>query len=141
LKAVGVNGDREVATSVLQTAGGGTKLRLKADRTVVHADGEDISYITVEAVDGQGKLLLNADAVVKFSITGPGSIAAVGNGDGMSKESYQGDSRTLFHGRALVVVRSSRSAGEIRLLAKAPGLGEEAVTVRSESQAAGDLLP
>ncbi len=36
LKAVGVNGDREVATNVLQTVGIPTKLRLTADRSVLH---------------------------------------------------------------------------------------------------------
>ena len=56
LKAVGVNGDREVATSVLETAGEPVKLRLTADRSTLHADGEDLSFVTVEAVDAQGRV-------------------------------------------------------------------------------------
>ncbi|WP_348269867.1 glycoside hydrolase family 2 TIM barrel-domain containing protein [Edaphobacter paludis] len=134
LKAVGVNGNSEVATSLLQTAGDSAKLRLTADRTILQADGGDLAYVTVEAIDAQGRVQPNATSEVKFSLSGPGSILAVGNGDGRSKESYQGDHRSLFHGRALVVVRASGTPGSIRLLATAPDLGESQVTIRSESE-------
>lgn len=133
LKAVGVNGDREVATSVLETAGEPVKLRLTADRSTLSADGEDLSFITVEAVDAQGRLQPNAANEVRFTIGGPGTIMAVGNGDGTSKESYQGDHRALFDGRALVVVRTSRTAGAIRLAASAPGLAADGVTLQTET--------
>ena len=82
LKAVGLRGDRAVAESVLTTAGDAARLRLTADRTVVNADGEDLSFVTVEAVDAQGRLQPHADQEVQFALSGPGVIAAVGNGDG-----------------------------------------------------------
>ena len=136
LKAVGVNGDREVATSVLRIAGNPVKIRLTADRSTLHANGEDLSFITVEAVDAQGRLQPNAANEVKFSVNGPARIMAVGNGDGMSKEPYQGDQRALFHGRALVVVRTSRIPGKIRVEASAPGLSGDEVTLQSDPGAA-----
>jgi beta-galactosidase len=141
LKAIGVNGDREVATSLLETTGAPAKLRITADRSVLQADGEDLSYITVEAVDAQGRVQPNATSEVKFSLSGPGSIIAVGNGDQTSNESYQGDHRALFHGRALVVVRTSTAPGSIHLLATAPELGESQVTVRSEAANPKAALP
>lgn len=133
LKAVGVNGGHEVATYSLETVGNAAKTRLEADRSVLQADGDDLSFITVEAVDGEGRLRPDSEAEVEFSISGPGTIVAVGNGDGTSKESYQGDHRSLFHGRALVVVRTSRTPGSIRLKAKASGLMTDEITVRTES--------
>ncbi len=132
LKAVGVNVDREVATSVLQTAGDAVKLRLMADRNVLQADGEDLSFVTVEAVDTEGRLQPNAASEVQFTMSGPGTIIAVGNGDGSSKESYQGDHRALFNGRALVVVRTSRTPGSIRLAASVPGMIAGEITIRTE---------
>jgi len=135
LKAVGVNGDREVATSVLETAGTPVKLRLTADRSALSADGEDLSFITVEAVDAQGRPRLDATQEVQFSISGRGRIMAVGNGDQESAEAYQGDHRALFHGRALVVVRSSRTPGEIEVKASASGLSGGEVTLRTEAGA------
>ena len=135
LKAIGVNGDREVATTALETAGDPLKLRLTADRTTLRADGEDLSFITVEALDAQGRPQLNASQEVKFAVNGPGRIIAAGNADQKSVESYRADHRALFNGRALVVVRASKTAGPIRLEAMAPGMSAAEVDLRSEPAA------
>jgi beta-galactosidase len=130
LRAVGLRGDRNVAESVLTTAGEATQLRLTADRDVVRADGQDLSFITVEALDARGRMQPNASPMIEFQISGPGVIAAVGNGDGTSDEPYQGHQRRLFHGRALVVVRTSKTPGTIELTATAPGLAPARQSIR-----------
>jgi len=135
LKAVGVNGGREVVSRVLTTVGAPERMELKADHTVLKADGGDLAYVMVDATDGQGRLEPNADGEVSFAISGPGTIVAVGNGDGMSTEAYQGAQRKLFHGRALVVVRTRREAGNIRVTAEAAGMKAGEVTVRSQKAA------
>ncbi len=131
LKAVGLRGDRAVAESVLATAGNATALRVTADRTEVKADGQDLSFLVVEAVDADGRLQPNADQEVQFSISGPGVIAAVGNGDGQDDASYHGDRRKLFQGRALVVVRTSSESGPIIVKTASPGLSEGSVTIQA----------
>lgn len=132
LKAVGLRGDRPVTESVLTTAGDPVRLRLTADRTVVQADGEDLAYVTVEAVDEQGRPQLHANQEIQFSIDGPGVIAGVGNGDGQDAASYHSNRRKLFQGRALVVVRTSRNAGVIHLTAKTSGLTGGSVTIETK---------
>jgi beta-galactosidase len=74
LKVVGIRNNRPVAESVLATAGNASKLRLTADRTKIHADGEDLSFVTVEGVDAEGRLQPHADQEVQFSISGPSVI-------------------------------------------------------------------
>jgi beta-galactosidase len=135
LKAVAVSGDREVATSVLETVVEATALKLTADRSVLQADGQDLCFVTVEAVDARGRLQPAAASEVKFAISGPGTIVAVGNGDGKSNESYQSDRRSLYNGRALVVVRTSRKSGAIRLSATTDGIGAGVVTVETKTAA------
>jgi beta-galactosidase len=49
----------------------------------------------------------------------------------VSEEPYQGNQRKLFHGKALVVVRTSRKDGALVLTASAPGLKEAAIRIRS----------
>ena len=132
LKAAGVRGDRVVAESILQTTGEPVRLKLTADRTVLSADGQDLSFITVEAVDDKDHLQMNSGQKVHFAATGVGTIAAVGNGDGQSQESYSGDSFNLFHGRALVVLRASRHQGQIKLTADADGLNASSVVINSK---------
>ena len=129
LKAIGLRGDRQVAKNVLTTAGKPTALRVKADRTILQADGQDLSFITVEAVDAKGLPDLHADQEVQFEITGPGTIAAVGNGDGRDPTSYQTNTRKLFDGRALVVIRSSRQTGPIKVTVRSTSLGDGSLTL------------
>jgi beta-galactosidase len=135
LKAVGVNGGREVVTQVLETVGSPARVELKADRSTLRADGGDLAYVMVDAVDGQGRLEPNADGEVTFSISGPGTIMAVGNGDGTDTAAYQGTQRKLFHGRALVVVRATREAGTIRVKAESGGMKAGEVTLHSAAGA------
>ena len=135
LKAVGLRGDRVVAESVLKTAGEPTKLRLTPDRTLLQADGEDLSYVTVEAIDADGHPDLHASREIHFDVTGAGVIAAVGNGDGQDADSYHANRRKLYQGRALVVIRTSRQAGHIKINAQSPGLSDASLTIDSEAVA------
>jgi beta-galactosidase len=132
LKIEGLRGDRVVAESILQTAGTPVRLKLSADRTVVNSGGQDLSFVTVEAVDEKGRLQMNANQKVHFVVSGAGTIAAVGNGDGQSQEPYSGSTFSLFYGRALVVLRTSRQAGPIKLTASGDGLPTASVVVESK---------
>ena len=135
LKAVGMRGDRAVAESVLTTAGNPARLRLTADRTTLQAGGQDLSFVTVEAIDAEGRFQPNADQEVQFAITGPGAIAAVGNADGKDESPYQGDRRKLFQGRALVVVRTQGQSGAIQLTAKTAGLAGNVLRLDAKAAA------
>lgn len=140
LKAVGLRGDRVVAESVLATAGKAAKLRVTADRRVLQADGQDLSFVAVEAVDAKDRPNLDADQEVQFEISGPGVIAAVGNGDGQDADSYHGDRRKLYQGRLLVVIRTSRQAGAIKLTATSPSLSDGSLTINARAaQAQAEL--
>lgn len=140
LKAVALRGNRAVSESVLTTAGKAAKLRVTADRKEIQANGEDLSFVTVEAVDNDGRSDMLAANEVHFEISGPGSIAAVGNGDAQDPDSYQSDHRKLYQGRALVVIRASRKAGAIKLTARTPGLSDGSLTVTADAAQSGTEL-
>ncbi len=133
LKATGLRGDRVVGESILQTTGSPTRLRLTADRTTLRANGEDLAFVSVEAVDEKNQLQMNGNQKVHFTASGVGSIAAVGNGDAQSLDSYVRDSINLFNGRALVVLRTSQHPGQIKLEAVAEGLTPMSLVVASKS--------
>ena len=132
LKAVGLRGDRAVAESILTTADQPAKLRLTADRTVLQADGQDLAYVTVEAVDAQGRLQPNADQEVQLAVSGAGMLAGAANGDGQDVTSYVSSHRKLFEGRALLVLRTSKQSGPIHVTAKASGLAEGSATLEAQ---------
>jgi beta-galactosidase len=56
----------------------------------------------------------------------------VGNGNGEDNASYQGDRRTLFQGRALVVVRTTKQSGPSRVNAAAAGLRDRSATIEAK---------
>ena len=64
----------------------------------------------------------------RCSVTGPGEIVAVDNGDATSFESFQAPERKAFNGLALVDVRAT-GPGKIILNATAEGLSAGSVTI------------
>ncbi|HSV16139.1 MAG TPA: DUF4982 domain-containing protein, partial [Tepidisphaeraceae bacterium] len=129
LRTAGVEGGQEVETNIFRTAGAPAALRLTADRASVAADGQDLSFINVEVVDEKGDVQPNANQLVTFTVTGPARIAGVASGDMSQTDGYQTNARRLFHGRAQVIIRSTRTAGATAVHASADGLKESTVEI------------
>jgi beta-galactosidase len=124
--------DQELNADMLKTTGNPVRLKLASDRPVLNADGQDLAFVTVEAVDEQGQLVMDSHQSVHITLGGSGSIAAIGNGDGQSLAPSSGDTFALFHGRGLVVLRTGRKSGPIRMAATADGLAVSSVTLQSK---------
>jgi beta-galactosidase len=107
------------------------------DRRVIHADGDDLSYVTVRIEDKDGNLCPLADNLVHFKVSGVGDIAGVDNGNAATTEPFQADHRKAFNGLALLILRSRPEAGTIRVTVTSDGLTQAETTVRSESLMAG----
>jgi beta-galactosidase len=117
LKMVGYRDGEPVCEDLLVTAGAFEALELHSFEQSVQADGRDIAHVTVQAVDANGVLVPEADAEISFEVAGGGTLRAVGNGDLSSLESYQGSTRRLYNGRAMVIVQSDGSNEDIVLTA------------------------
>ena len=122
LEAVALRQGRVVARQTLTTTGPAARLRLTPDRTTLAADGQDLAFIQVQAIDAQGRPVTDATQTLHFSVTGPATLAAVANADPQDSASYQGTDRKLYQGRALVILRTTPHAGPITLRATTPGL-------------------
>jgi beta-galactosidase len=132
LKAVGYNGKKHVNVSELKTTGDPAQIKLTADRSKIKADGQDLSYVTVELTDANGIRNPKAESLITFSIDGPGTIAAVGNANPVSIESCQLPQRKAWHGRCLVILKSDSKAGKITLKASATGLNPASIEIDSK---------
>jgi len=141
LKAVGIAGGKAVAQRTLSTAGAPASLRLKADRTAIQADGQDLVYVTVEVLDKDGNLVPNSTSNIEFRAEGSGILAGLGNGDMTDLEPYRSTKRKPFEGRALAVIRSTQEAGQITLKARTAGLPEARATVEAKAAHGRAVLP
>ncbi len=128
LLGVGYRNGEEIMRSEVHTAGEPASLALSPDRTELKADGADLSFITVTVVDGAGIPVPHADNMVTFSVEGPGTIAGVDNGSQTSMEPFRADYRKAYNGKCLVVIKTGKEKGEIRVTASSEGL-PDAVTV------------
>jgi beta-galactosidase len=131
LKAVGYRAGQPVSEKILSTVGEPAQIRLTADRNNICADGLDLSFITVDVLDSQGRSHPTADNELFFTVRGPGSILSVGNSNPVSEEAYVGNQRKVHRGRALLVVRSDQEPGEIKLRAQADGLEAAEIVIQS----------
>ena len=133
VRAAAYRGGKEVARDEVRTAGAAAQVKLVPDRTVIQADGDDLSFVAVRIEDKTGTLCPSADHLVQFRVTGVGTIAGVDNGNAATVEPFHADYRKAFNGLALLIVRSRQGqSGTIKVTATAEGLaaGRAAITCK-----------
>ena len=131
LTAVATAGGRVVARDELSTAGSPREITLTPDKRVITADGKSLSFLSVGVVDHSGVLVPDASNLIRFTVTGPGTLAGVDNGQQENAQSYQASSVPAFNGRALVIVKSTAQAGSIKVTATSPGLASASAKITS----------
>ena len=108
IEVVSYKDGREVAREARYTAGEPVTLRLTPDRRTISADGYDLSYVTVEALDADGRVVPTATDMLHFSVDGAGELFGVDNGNAADTLSLKGADKALFSGKALAVIRSQK---------------------------------
>ncbi|HZV70798.1 MAG TPA: glycoside hydrolase family 2 TIM barrel-domain containing protein [Saprospiraceae bacterium] len=132
LKAVAFREGEKIGEAFVKTVGEPLKLKLTPDRTTLGADGMDLSYIMIEALDNDGNVCPLANQSIQLKVTGEGSIAGVGNGNPQSIESFQSNHIMLFYGKAMLILRSSHQKGNIEVTATADGLIQANSSIKVE---------
>ena len=129
IEAVAYNNDKPVARHKIETTDEARKLVLKADPESWKADGMDLQHIRIYAVDKKGRRVYNAQQELHFKVEGDAKIVAVDNGDINSNELHVGSQRKLYNGSALVILRSGRKPGKVRLSVQSPDFKEQSITL------------
>ena len=132
LRADGKRGGSVVATQQIKTAGAAAQIKLTADRTEIAADGRDLVFVTADIQDASGVFVPTASNSVTFAVSGPGKIAGVDNGDAADTTSYVSPTRKAFSGKALAIVQSTASAGQITVTATSSGLTQGTVSAAAK---------
>ncbi len=112
----------EVAREEKHSFGDAAKLVLTADKLSMKADGQDLIFIVVTAVDADGHEVENANNRVTFDVSGAGRLLGLDNGDSTDYDQYKGLSRRLFSGKLLAIIGAGTEGGEVVVSATSPGL-------------------
>lgn len=130
LKVVGVENGKETDARILETAGNPARIQLTADRTEITADGESLVYVMAEITDRKGRLVPNADALIKFDVQGAGTLLATCSADLKDESAYTDSRRKAWKGRAMAVIKAGKVKGKLQVTANGQGLKKASVTVQ-----------
>jgi beta-galactosidase len=118
--------------NILRTAGTPYAIRLKADRTAIQANNQDLSFITVEVVDKNGVVCPNAANELSATLAGRGTLAAFGNADIKDLGCTVDNVHNVWKGRSLAVVRSTYRSGNAVLTVTGKGLKSAKVVIKTK---------
>jgi beta-galactosidase len=133
IKAIGMKGGIQVVDSI-KTVGPKARVVLKADRSTLYADGDDVSCIEVSVGDANNNFVYSAVDQVSFTMTGAGRSLGIASGDWGSNEPFKATARKLYHGKVLIVIQSTTTPGTINLSVSAPGLAPATLVLTTVAQ-------
>jgi beta-galactosidase len=121
-----------VAQHELETTGPAVALKIETENTNWKADGMDLQYVKVYAIDSKGRKVPTAAAELTFDVSGAANLIAVDNGNHVSNDLFAGNKKMLNNGFAMAVLRSTQTAGAVKLKVTATRLKgiEKTLTVK-----------
>ena len=102
----------------LQTAGEPARLRLTPDHTMMAADGQSLTFVTIEVVDKDGTFVPEAAISCEAIVKGAGKLLAFASADLKDTEPYTSSRVKTWKGRALLVIRSTQKKGSVNVTIK-----------------------
>lgn len=129
ISAVAYRNGKEIGKDELKTSGTTARLSLKADRSLIKADGEDLSFITISAMDANGNPVYHESGMITVEVLGA-KCAALGTADPKTERLYPftENSAPLYNGKALIAVRSTKG-GKGCLVKVRMGEMEESIAI------------
>lgn len=123
---------KQVGTKTVRTAGKASAISLAGDLGAaikpLKADGDDMTFITVNVVDKDGNLCPDADNQISVSVTGAATFKGICNGDATSLEVFTRPTMKAFHGQLVIGIQSNGKTGDA--IVKVSGKGIKAQTVK-----------
>lgn len=133
LKVVAYDYDgQQAAQQIINTCDKPYKLTLQADRNEICADGNDLAFITVTAIDQYGTVCPNDCSQLTFEVSGDGSFKGVCNGDATSLENMTKPTMKLFHGQLVVIVQSNHNKGNLTLTVKSKEFATTSIDIKTK---------
>ena len=125
------NGNIAAEKTVI-TAGKATSIRLKPDREILKADGEDLCFVNVSLMDKDGNPVPVDSRLIKVKVEGAGRFKAIANGDPTCLEPFHEPQMHLFSGQLTILVQASEEKGDILVEVSGKGVRKASLVIRAE---------
>ncbi|MFV0342143.1 MAG: glycoside hydrolase family 2 TIM barrel-domain containing protein [Anaerocolumna sp.] len=121
--------DSIIAEDIKTSFQDASTLQMTTDTLVLSANGTDLVFVEISALDNDNNMVWNANNRVNITVSGPGVLVGLDNGDSTDYDQYKGYSRKMFSGKLLAVISSTFDSGVITIKAESLGLESAALTI------------
>ncbi len=118
-----------IAEDIRCTPGNPSRILISAEDAVLHADGQDMTFLTISAADENGVPVENACDRVHITVEGPAVLMGMDNGDSTDREGYKTNTRRLFSGKLLAVIGALDEPGTARVTVRSPGKADAVLEI------------
>ncbi len=133
LKAIAHNENDEVIAEVIKkTFSNPVDFKITVSNLVLKADGDDVSEIIIETLDGEGNLVEDDNQVIEVIVTGAGKLLGLDNGDSTDFTPYKGQIKPLFSGKLKAFVGSMYQAGTIYVTIKSSQITAKVIEIKTK---------
>ena len=134
LTAIGFDASgNETSRDKTSSFGNTASLEIKPDKTKINANGTDLIFAEISALDYNGRFVANARDRINVTVEGAGRLVGLDSGDSTDYDEYKCSSKRLFNGKLLAVIAASYDIGKIIIRAEANGVTSTVAEAYSES--------
>jgi beta-galactosidase len=130
LEAVAYRGSKVIGRRELATVGGPAKLRLVAEQAKHSSDRQALSYVAIEVLDVQGRVIPDEARKIALTVDGPAELVGFGSANPQAVGSFQSREAQSYRGRALAILRSKGKSGTVRVEARSEGIAGGVTTLK-----------
>lgn len=133
LIAVARTAGKEVARDVLETTGKAVTLKVVEEEKGWTADGMQLKYLNIYAVDSKGRTVPDAADSIRVEVAGEAQFVALDNGDHYTDELFLDvKSKKMLSGYAQCILRSTRKGGKVKVKVTSPTLKSANLTLETK---------
>ncbi len=113
---------KEIARDRVSSFGETEKFLVECDKKELLANGEDMIFVEISALDKDDNFVANANNRVNVTVSGAGRLLGLDNGDSTDYDQYKTTSRRLFSGKLLAMIGATDRVGDINVEISSKGL-------------------
>ncbi|WP_445736603.1 glycoside hydrolase family 2 TIM barrel-domain containing protein [Mariniflexile sp.] len=131
IKAVARTDGKIIKEQIYKTAKKPSKIQVITDKKEVDANGVSCVHLEVNILDEDGNFVPYADNLISFTVDGPAKNLGLENGDPLDLTSNKSNQRKAFNGKCLMILQTTKEAGDIKVTVSSSGLESEEISITS----------
>ena len=127
---IGYKGGKEVCRDSIRTSKPvATHYTLTPDRSTLKADGQDLSFISLQLFDENGVPVRINDRMVTVRVEGDGRLMGIDSGEMRRELRFDSHSLPTYFGKCQIVVQAGRIKGTLKVIVQVEGLPEQVLNI------------